>query len=268
MPQDIIESLIYLTVLSGSMRHLPLRDAVTGRWFAVEDAAVLARPVSAAAVAQSLMIPHTTVRRRCAAMVVQDQLIRGRGGFRPLLPIVARRYAQDGATHFKHVLESLSEAGYEPARLALAVGVATLPPGVIQRLINTFQLRTIELLVSLYGDVANAIVAGEITAANVQSITDDAELARRYAGEDELPPDELRQPIPVRELARRLGQPFETVRRRVAALVERELVFRCEQGVLVPAHVLSGPRITDYNRRSIGFLEQMLETMVAAVAIR
>lgn len=265
-PRDYLDSLIYLTVLGGSIAHLPLRDAETGRWFAVEDAELLGRPVSVAAVAQSLVVPYTTVRRRCAAMARSGQLRCEATGFQVAAAFSSRLYAGETTRGFARCLEALGAAGYAPAQRALAADVLRLPPGVAERMVIAFQLRTLEPLTRVYGDVADAMVVAAIVAANVRHITADVALARRYAAEDRMPPDDVRRPIAVRELARDLRQPFETTRRRVAALVDRAVVVRHDEGVVVPTRVLAGPDIAAYNRRMIGFLEQMLDTMVAAAA--
>ena len=88
-------------------------------------------------------------------------------------------------------------------------------------------------------------------------------MARRYADENAIPPDSARRPVALRAIAKAIDLPFETVRRRVAALVAEDAVHRGDTGVIVPARVLAENRFRDHNRRTTAHFEHMLGRLVA-----
>jgi hypothetical protein len=53
--------------------------------------------------------------------------------------------------------------------------------------------------------------------------------------------DALRVPVATAAVARRLGLPTETVRRRVAALMARRFCVRVKGGLMAPAEALAKP---------------------------
>lgn len=266
VPQERLAGFVFEVVLGGSIAHHPHRDPATGRWIGVEDAGLLGRPVNATAIAHSMRLPHTTVRRRAAELVEAGLLVRSAAGFS-----VAPRFfdgdalirlAAADAADLLRVLRALADSGYAPATKALAAGVAALPPGVVERLILTFSLRALETLTELYGDVTAGTIAAAITAANVRRVTRDPQLAQFYSSEGMPPPDSLRVPITLRSLAREIDLPFETVRRRVHALIAAGIVVQKGEGVIVPAEVMLSDRHVENNRRIALHFEQMLHTCV------
>jgi hypothetical protein len=260
--QDHLAGVVFDTVLSAGLAHLPLRDA-DGGWIGVEAAAARGRPVTAAAVAQSMAIPNTTVRRRAAALVADGRFVRDGEGLRiapgfvadPAWTAVSAANARDlGGT-----LEALAAAGYAPAVTALARGVAALPAGAVDRALIAFALRALEVTTRFYGDVTGGLLFVAIVGANIRHITADPELARRYAGADTPPPDAERRPVSLRALAAAVELPFETVRRRVGALIAAGLAERRGRGVVVPTAVLTDARHGEHNGRVIGWFERMLD---------
>ncbi|MDG2533348.1 hypothetical protein P6144_06800 [Sphingomonas sp. HITSZ_GF] len=265
VPQERLAGFVFEVVLGGSIAHHPFRDADTDRWIGVEDAGALGRPVNATAIAHSMRLPHTTVRRRAAELVAAGLLVRGPAGF-SVAPDFFRgdalsRLAAEDAADLVRMLRNLADSGYAPAVRSLAVGVASLPPGVIERLILAFSLRTLETLTALYGDVTAGTIAAAITAANVRRVTEDAQLARLYSSEDMPPPDAVRVPISLRALSRAIDLPFETIRRRVHALIAAGIVVRVGDGVMVPVAVLRSERHIENNRRIALHFEQMLQAL-------
>jgi DNA-binding transcriptional regulator YhcF (GntR family) len=122
-----------------------------------------------------------------------------------------------------------------------------------------------------YGrDVVDAVLLAAISQANVAQVTRSPELQRRYATLDAPPPDELRRPVSVNAVANSLGIPFETARRRVAALVEAGIVRSTPRGVVIPSVALVSPLYKTVTRahydlirelyvrlRGLGFLEDL-----------
>ncbi len=270
VPQERLAGFVFEVVLGGSIAHHPYREPETGRWIGVEDARALGRPVNATAIAHSMRLPHTTVRRRAAELVAAGMLVRGDAGF-SVAPgffegdTLARLAAEDMGDLLR-TLHRLAEAGYAPALAALDSGAAGLPPGVVERLVLAFSLRALETLTALYGDVTAGTIVAAITAINVRRVTQDPRLSQLYSGEDAPPPDDLREPVSLRALARAIDLPFETVRRRVAALVSQELVAWKDGGVFVPARVMLGEHHIANNRRITLHFDQMLATLATLAA--
>jgi DNA-binding Lrp family transcriptional regulator len=263
VPQERLAGFVFDVVLGGSIAHHPYRDPVSGRWIGVEDAEPLGRPVNATAIAHSMRLPHTTVRRRAAELVEAGLLVRSAAGFSVSPGFfetgILVRLATENAADVVRRLNALSDAGYAPATQAIDAGVASLPPGVIERLILAFSLRALETLTELYGDVTAGTIMAAITAANVRRVTLDPQLSKLYSSEDMPPPDALRVPISLRALSRAIDLPFETLRRRVHVLIARGMIVRKGNGVMVPVAVLLSERHIDNNRRIALHFEQMLQ---------
>jgi hypothetical protein len=90
-------------------------------------------------------------------------------------------------------------------------------------------------------DVVDGVLLVAISQANVAQITRDPQLQRAYATLDQAPPDQLRRPVSVSAIAHSLRMPFETARRRIAALAELGVVARTPRGVILPTAPLNSP---------------------------
>src|ERR1041384_4981597 len=104
---------------------------------------------------------------------------------------------------------------------------------VAGRLANAFALDLVKL--GGFGrDVIDALLLAAISQANVAQITRSPELQRQYATLDAAPPDELRRPVSINAIAGSLRIPFETARRRIAALKDLGVIKVTAHGVIVP----------------------------------
>ena len=111
---------------------------------------------------------------------------------------------------------------------------------VAARLANGFALDLVKL--GGFGrDVVDALLLAAISQANVAQITRNPELQRRYATLDQPPPDEMRRPVSISAIANSLRMPFETARRRIAALAELGVIVTHPRGVVVPTAPLNSP---------------------------
>lgn len=90
--------------------------------------------------------------------------------------------------------------------------------------------------------VLDALILTAIVQANVAEISRHADLQVAFAEAEAPPPDHMRRPISVNALAASLGQPFETIRRRVRRLLDDGLCVAADGGVIVPTAVLTHPR--------------------------
>src|SRR4051812_10751470 len=111
---------------------------------------------------------------------------------------------------------------------------------VAARLANAFALDLVKL--GGFGrDVIDGLLMAAISQANVAQITRNPELQRAYAALDEVPPDGLRRPVSISATANSLKIPFETARRRIAALIELGVVRIEGRGVIIPQGPLNSP---------------------------
>lgn len=83
-------------------------------------------------------------------------------------------------------------------------------------------------------DVIDGLLLMAISQANVALITRDPDLQRMYATLDQPPPDNLRRPVSVNAIASSLHLPFETTRRRIAALIKAGVLQSTPRGVIMP----------------------------------
>src|SRR5215218_1566479 len=111
---------------------------------------------------------------------------------------------------------------------------------VAARLANAFALDLVKL--GGFGrDVVDGLLLAAISQANVAQITRSPELQRTYATLDQPPPDELRRPVSISAIANSLRIPFETARRRIAALSDLGIIVTHPRGVIIPSGPLNSP---------------------------
>jgi hypothetical protein len=111
---------------------------------------------------------------------------------------------------------------------------------VAARLANGFALDLVKL--GGFGrDVIDGLLMAAISQANVAQITRSPELQRAYATLDQVPPDEMRRPVSISAIANSLRIPFETARRRIAALTELGVIKVVPKGVIIPQGPLNSP---------------------------
>lgn len=122
--------------------------------------------------------------------------------------------------------------------MAQAAPFSTVP--VAARLANGFLLDLVKL--GGFGrDVIDGLLLTAISQANVAQITRSPELQRAYATLDQPPPDTLRRPVSINAVAASLRIPFETARRRVAALAELGVLQVTPTGVILPSAPVTSP---------------------------
>ncbi|MFZ5719038.1 MAG: hypothetical protein ACOY5Y_06165 [Pseudomonadota bacterium] len=90
-------------------------------------------------------------------------------------------------------------------------------------------------------DLIDGVLFAAVLAANLTLVQRDPDLQRAYATIDQPAPEHLRRPVSVNGVAHSLGMPFETVRRRIRAMVEAGLLTATPRGVYVPGSVLLEP---------------------------
>ena len=262
-PDERLSNVVFDAVLSAGISHYPLRNPESGQWVGINEASLLGRPVTGTAIAHSMHLSYTTVRRQAADLVEAGLLMRDAGGFR-----IAEGLFSDGSigrisvadtADLTRCLKALAEAGYGPATIEFAA----LPASVVARLIVDFALRALETFTQLYDNATTGVIMTAIIAANVRHINAHPELSQLYAAENLPPPDALRRPITVRALAREIGIPFETVRRHVAQLITDGRVRQKDDGVFVSSELLLSKKYVDNNLRIVIHFDQMVSTLAS-----
>lgn len=117
----------------------------------------------------------------------------------------------------------------------------SLPWWRIGRATLGYVLDTIALARTSGGDILDPVITWCVVEANVAPIYQDPVHARDYATLDAPLPDALRRPISVNAVATSLHLPFETVRRRVAAMTAAGRLVTTSRGIYAPYAALSGP---------------------------
>lgn len=268
---DPLSAFILDVVSSAGMQHHPYRTAPGGEWMPIEAGRTMGRPVSGSAIAQSVRIPLTTVRRHVGELLAAGLVERRARGLVVAPSLFDERrlhdFVQADTAQLAGMLDALAFSGYAPARHWSRAVLDQVPPGVVERLIQTFALRALETLSARYdGYLCGRIVAVVVTA-NARAIAGNPVLRARYADDMALPPDELRVPVSVRSLAQKMELPFETVRRRVAALEQAGTVERREGGVIVPGRVLATPEYRQNSQRIAAHFEQLTTTLLSLAGV-
>lgn len=92
------------------------------------------------------------------------------------------------------------------------------------------------------GPVLDPLLLVAVVEANVAPINQNPVLQHAHAALDSPPPDALRRPVSISAIAASLGQPFETVRRRLKALAARGECEIGPKGVIVPTRCLTSEK--------------------------
>ncbi|WP_296595749.1 hypothetical protein [Phenylobacterium sp.] len=131
------------------------------------------------------------------------------------------------------------------------------------RLGSEYFLRSFLLIAEATGGrPIHAMVLIAIVDANVAYL-DDPRNAHLLPA-DGPPPDALRRPASTLAVASRLGLPYETVRRAVAALVREGLCLRVRRGFVVPEATLSSPRFDSLLTANLGNLRRLYRRLEAS----
>ncbi len=139
---------------------------------------------------------------------------------------------------------------WSPRGARMALHLDLRPERVVSRATVTYILRYLESAELLAGSFLDGVVFLSIIAANVEH--------RVGQATGEALDDESRRRTPVLALARNMGLPPETVRRRVHALIARDLCARDGDGVFVPTAVLKSPAIKAEMERNRANLQRFL----------
>ncbi|MGZ6050340.1 MAG: hypothetical protein ACXWKN_18265 [Phenylobacterium sp.] len=229
---DLLEPLLFAAIVQANLaalrhdRELQQRYGDTGE--TLPDA--YRRPISNAALANSLALPVETVRRRVNAMAARGLcVITPVGVCVPQAAVASERHAaiqQARLIRLQRFHDELQEAGFFAAGGSLTEPI----PRDLRRAVNTalsqYMLRSCDRLISLGGAVTDGFVLLGLAAANCRDLRPDLETAEVTAA---------LAPCRAAHLAQRLDLADETVRRRLSALGERDRARRVGKAWLVVA---------------------------------
>lgn len=265
---DFIDAMIRMAITEANVRHL-LADDAENRRFASFDQPVpdeLRRPVSIHGVSTSLSMPFETVRRRVGSLSKRDLCSLVPGGLivtQAQLSTEAMRVLQERT--YRGVVELYARvrahAEFRDARDSegvAALDVSTPPVRAVTRPALSYVLRFLESAEPVAGSVLDGILLLFVGGANIQHLAEPGDSAD---ASDEVVDDALRRPVPVFALARGMGLPAETVRRRVSALVEQGLCQRDHRGVYVPAAVMRSPALVAHRDRNTASLQRLFTAL-------
>jgi hypothetical protein len=90
-------------------------------------------------------------------------------------------------------------------------------------------------------DPIDTLLISAVIQANVAELVNRADLQASFVEADEMPGDEVRRPVSMSAVASSLNLPFETVRRRINAMIKEGYCSAVDGGVIVPSAVLAAP---------------------------
>lgn len=262
---DLVRSFVFNTIVSANLAKVSnaTLEAELACLADFPEKASPRRPVSAHAIAQSLELPYETVRGRVVKLIELGLCERVRGGLviRPTIVTQPefREAMREVHVAFCDIIRDLNGLGFDFAGLIASTGAAPPPPrsdgrgpsrGIVVRVVLDFQVRHLTSIAPLFGDILRGLIFAGILHANINRLLDSPNEAWAYARQSTPAPDELRTPVSIRNLARDLGMPYETVRRHAAALVARGYVRMIPgKGVVAPASAVADDGLSRENPR-------------------
>jgi len=223
------------------------------------------RPVPMLSVSAALGRPTTTTNARVASLIADGLCSRGRGGLSFRIPS-ARADAFTAASAntvavFNRLIAAMAaeHAGGDTAHAigtleAMAARLDAMPPLLLETHYVNYAMRVV------------ATLAIENEAPGIDALIFNTIIGVRPPGvEQQMALSYNPVPMTVRNLATRLDLPPETVRRRVKALVARQMLIVGKGGVTVPEPARQGEQIEIGARNIITSFYQMQRNLCAAL---
>lgn len=131
-----------------------------------------------------------------------------------------------------------------------------------QRATIQFVLDTTDLLSRVVdSDTLRGLIFLGVVSANTRHIQPGTPEAQAYAQTGAILPDGLRRGISVHALSHQVNLPYETTRRHVQRLISDGLCERRADGIVVPASILSTPRMLNSVERNLANLYRFLDEL-------
>ncbi len=231
-----------IRLFDGDLDRVTIFSVITRDTYSFDAGEGLAQSVSAHSLAMSLSRPYETVRRHVHALVDAGWCERGPDGVRAShaelrSPEIAALLVliHDAAVRF---VADMARAGVQMP----AVGMARSyhHAAGVQAAID-LMLAVVDTNRRTHADWLELVLFSTIYAANSRLLNADRELAWHYADGRKEPPLSLRVPVRTSAVARALGLPEATVRRRLARLLADGRVERHGKKLLVSEAWLNRP---------------------------
>lgn len=221
--------------------------------------------ISVNALAQSMRRPFETVRRHVNALIESGLCNRTAQG---VVVAPAMRDNPDIAALLVNLHDSLvwlvtefreydvpvpRAASDTPYRADMTLGVAI-----------DLSLAAFENVGVFFDDWLELAVVSAILLASARPITSDPERARYYSEAETVPPPEERLVISAAMVSRGLHIPYSTVRRQMLAAIEKGLLEKRGEGVVVSQNLLGGPGAAAAGATALARASASLGRLVAA----
>ncbi|MDO9223739.1 MAG: hypothetical protein Q7U20_08530 [Caulobacter sp.] len=241
---DFLRAVVYMASIQAS--RAPLRG---------EGNPEPARVFSVRAIAQSMAIPYETTRRKIAELEAAGLARRvGSRGY-TVAPAVfeGEAYRAECDATWRALQRLIIDlralnfdfsafAGGSSLTAVRDLGQADLADAAAV-LVNDFQLRVLETGIQPHGSMLDAAIISTLILTNAELLTHDPELAQQYSGAATPPPDHLRKPATITEVATALGLTHETVRRRFNRYCQLGWARRVTGGYLMTVERLQDPDV-------------------------
>jgi DNA-binding transcriptional ArsR family regulator len=272
--RNFVTALIFLAITRANVGGITASPKAASRHLALGDIPPDSSrtPVTIYALARDLDIPYETVRRHVGKLKDADACIAVADGViipgRVFQAAGARGGALDTERATRRLVAEAAQSGVVARhRCAPVAADVTLQ---VARLSTDYFVQGVSLISRrLHLDVLSTLVMVTVALMNTETITRDLNLADRYGGLEDIPPDELRAPVKAYAISRFLMMPYETARRTALRLVELGLATRDEAGGLtMPSEVFARPEIlamfVEFAELTMAFLESLAEYGVMA----
>lgn len=253
--RDVVDGLLLMAITQANValitRDPDLQRAYAGLDHAPPDA--LRRPVSINALASSLRLPFETTRRRVGALVKAGVLqSTPRGLIVPQAPLNSPFYRMGAEANYALIrdlyfrLRAIGLLDDLPRPNGPPFDPEHPPLRLVIRLSADYLLRLVDPLNRTLGDLVSGLILMDVFHANTEHLPD----TEGGAGGDEwtesgFVSDQDRRPVSAADIARRLGIPHETIRRRLVRLVAEDRCERRGDGYWVSARILARGLLAD-----------------------
>jgi DNA-binding transcriptional regulator YhcF (GntR family) len=246
---DLVRGIVFLAIMqAGRPRFAELARRGVLAWPRSDDAL---KPVSVNSIAASLGLPYETARRQVQRLTAAGLVCRveAQGVIVPESVLQAEAFAAYAAeihALFLKMIRGLRAIGFDfdsfsKGEIVAADDDGGEPPGpdaALRHVVVDFMLRLVECGLAAHdNDMTRAFVFSAIMSANAEPYTDQPGAAWDFATLDQSPPEARRRPITVRALSVRIGMPYETTRRSVAAMLRDKDIVRTDRGGLINPQV-------------------------------
>ncbi len=245
---DLVRGIVFLAVAqAGRPGILGLVRQGADVWPPREETP---RLISVNGLAASLALPYETTRRHVQKLIAADLVARRSGdGIAVPRAVVAGAafdaYMAEVQARMLQMMRALRGIGLDfrtldrsDATSFVPLDTGTAPDWAVRQVTLDFMLRLVEAGTAVHeNDMLRAFVFTAIMSANAEPYRSDPERAWQYATLAQSPPQLRRRPVTVRALSLRVGIPYETTRRCVAAMLKDKDIVRVGRAGLVNAQV-------------------------------